>query len=82
MDPTGTACDGDQASAVRWAGKTGTAETGLDGQEHAWFAGYWPADKPQVVLVVALEHAGDASEAAVPVARRLVLQLEAEFGNR
>ncbi len=82
VDPAGTAYDGDQASAVRWAGKTGTAETGLDGQEHAWFAGYWPADKPQVALVVALEHAGDASEAAVPVARRLVMQLEAGFANR
>ena len=71
-DPAGTAYDGDVQSTVSWAGKTGTAETGIDRQEHAWFAGYAPADKPRVAFVVVLEHAGNASETAVPVAKRLV----------
>ncbi len=70
-DPSGTAYSGNGQPSVSWAGKTGTAETGLDGGEHAWFAGYVPADKPRVVLVVVLEHAGNASQSAVPVARRL-----------
>lgn len=70
-DPSGTAYSGKEGPSVSWAGKTGTAETGLDGGEHAWFAGYVPADKPRVVLVVVLEHAGNASQSAVPVARRL-----------
>jgi penicillin-binding protein 2 len=75
IDPAGTAYDGDVQSTISWAGKTGTAETGLDGQEHAWFAGYTPADKPRIAFVVVLEHAGNASESAVPVAKRLVMQI-------
>ncbi len=75
IDPAGTAYDGDVQSSISWAGKTGTAETGLDRQEHAWFAGYTPADKPRVAFVVVLEHAGNASESAVPVAKRLVMQM-------
>ncbi|NLS96835.1 MAG: hypothetical protein GXX96_32265 [Planctomycetaceae bacterium] len=74
-DPAGTAYDGDGASSISWAGKTGTAETGIDEQEHAWFAGYAPADQPRVAFVVVLEHAGDASESAVPVAKRLAMQI-------
>lgn len=74
-DPVGTAYDGDGASSLSWAGKTGTAETGIDQQEHAWFAGYAPTDQPRVAFVVVLEHAGDASESAVPVAKRLVMQM-------
>ena len=74
-DPAGTAYDGDAQSSISWAGKTGTAETGLDNQEHAWFAGYAPADNPRVAFVVVLEHAGNASESAVPVAKRLVIQM-------
>ena len=75
-DPAGTAYDGDVQSAISWAGKTGTAETGIDRQEHAWFAGYAPADKPRVAFVVVLEYAGNASETAVPVAKRLVIQMQ------
>lgn len=71
-DPSGTAYDGDMQSSISWAGKTGTAETGKNRQEHAWFAGYAPADRPRVAFVVVLEHAGNASETAVPVAKRLV----------
>ena len=70
-DPSGTAYSGNEQPSVSWAGKTGTAETGMENGEHAWFAGYVPADKPRVVLVVVLEHAGNASQSAVPVARRL-----------
>ncbi|HEV2973095.1 MAG TPA: penicillin-binding transpeptidase domain-containing protein [Pirellulales bacterium] len=57
---------------VSIAGKTGTAETGDGTADHAWFAGYAPADNPQVAFVVVLEHAGDAAASAGPVARRLV----------
>lgn len=76
IDPAGTAYDGDVQSSISWAGKTGTAETGIDDQEHAWFAGYAPADQPRIALVVVLEHAGNASESAVPVAKRLVMHLQ------
>ena len=80
-DPDGTAHGTMQVESIAIAGKTGTAETGMAGTgedraEHAWFAGYVPADKPELAFVVALEHAGDAAEAACPVAKRLVLRME------
>jgi penicillin-binding protein 2 len=61
--------------SIAIAGKTGTAETSA-GADHAWFAGYAPADAPRVAIVVVLEHAGDAGEAACPVVKRLVLRLD------
>jgi len=54
------------------AGKTGTAESGGGRPDHAWFAGYAPANRPRVAFVVVLEHAGTGGQAAGPVARRLV----------
>ncbi len=53
------------------AGKTGTAEAG-SARDHAWFAGYVPADQPQYAFVVVLEHGGSGGHAAGPVARKLV----------
>ena len=75
-DPRGTAHATVFLDSIEIAGKTGTAETGADGAEHAWFAGYAPAAHPQVAFAVALEHAGDAAETAGPVAKRLVLRLQ------
>jgi penicillin-binding protein 2 len=58
---------------VRVAGKTGTANAD-DGQwTHGWFAGFAPADKPTVVLVVFLEK-GRGSDAA-DVARQIFASL-------
>src|SRR3989344_4780970 len=53
------------------AGKTGTAQTGLNTKPHAWFAGYAPADKPEIVLVTMIEYGGEGSQAAVPIAREI-----------
>jgi len=71
-DPRGTAHGTVFSADVSIAGKTGTAETGADRAAHAWFAGYVPADEPRYAIVVALEHAGDAAQAAGPVVKRLV----------
>jgi penicillin-binding protein 2 len=57
------------------AGKTGTAEVGGDLVEHAWFAGYTPAEHPKWAIVVVLEHGGSGATAAGPLARRLVQAL-------
>jgi penicillin-binding protein 2 len=62
-------------AGVRVAGKTGTAETGGGQPDHAWFAGYVPADRPRVAFVVMLEHAGSGGRAAGPVARQFVESL-------
>lgn len=58
---------------VSIAGKTGTAETGKKGGlDHAWFAGYVPAGRPEVAFVVVLEQAGSGGKEAGPVAKKFV----------
>jgi len=42
----------------RAVGKTGSAETGLPGVLHAWFAGYAPHDDPQIAFAVVNERTG------------------------
>ena len=74
--PQGTGYKTVRLRATRIAGKTGTAEPGGGRPDHAWFAGYAPAQRPRVAFVVVLEHAGPGGHAAGPVARRLVEALE------
>ncbi|NIP85996.1 MAG: hypothetical protein GTO03_10710, partial [Planctomycetales bacterium] len=71
--PTGTAHHTVLVPGLPLAGKTGTAQVGADQEDHAWFAGYAPADDPRYALVVVLEHGGEGSAAAGPVARQLWL---------
>jgi penicillin-binding protein 2 len=52
------------------AGKTGTSESGQE-EPHAWFAGYTPAEEPQVAIAVILEHAGEGSKEAAPLFRQV-----------
>jgi len=75
-DPSGTAYATVALDSVAIAGKTGTAETGPGRAEHAWFAGYAPAHRPQVAFVVVVEHGGDAASGAGPIARRLVDRMQ------
>ena len=83
-DPAGTGYGSVRLETVEIAGKTGTAETGTPSADHAWFAGYVPAEKPKLAFVVVIEHAGNAEEAAGPVARRLVqsMQQQGYFSDR
>jgi penicillin-binding protein 2 len=75
-DPKGTGHATIWMDGLAVAGKTGTAESGEGQADHAWFAGYVPAERPQLAFVVVLEHAGDAATAAGPVAKRLVEQID------
>lgn len=59
---------------VSIAGKTGTAETGT-GRDHGWFAGYVPAEDPQIAFVAVLEHGGSGGRVAGPLAKSLVEEL-------
>ncbi len=72
---SGTANRTVQLPGVRIAGKTGTAETGAGSADHAWFTGYFPAENPQYVVVVALEHGGSGGRTAGPVAREVIRYL-------
>ncbi len=58
------------AAAMKVAGKTGTAPAEEGAWTHAWFAGYAPADNPQIVLVVFLEKGHGGADAAA-VAREI-----------
>lgn len=53
---------------IEVAGKTGTAQAGGDKPNHAWFTSFFPYDKPKVVLTVLIEHGGEGSSIAVPIA--------------
>lgn len=66
----GTARSAFEGAAFTAAGKTGTAESG-QAEPHAWFAGYAPAEAPQVAIAVIVEHAGEGSKAAAPLFRQV-----------
>ena len=70
--PYGTGYRTVRLDGVAIAGKSGTAETSPEKADHAWFAGYVPADKPRYAFAVVLEHGGSGSRAAGPVAREMV----------
>jgi penicillin-binding protein 2 len=70
-------------TAVEVAGKTGTAQVrklqkqpeGGDwhpDRDHAWFAGYAPANDPQIAVVVLVEHGGKGGHVAAPLAMEIV----------
>jgi penicillin-binding protein 2 len=66
-------------SGIGVGGKTGTAqvasrESGLDHEDHAWFAGFAPADNPQIVVVALVENGGHGGEVAAPVTRAVLMQ--------
>lgn len=56
---------------VTVAGKTATAQTGkaVNGKEiyNAWFAGYFPADKPKYAVAVMIEDGGEGALSCAPV---------------
>ena len=67
---TGTAA---QIPGVPVAGKTGTAETGRQGQNDTWFIAFAPADRPRVAVAVALHNqSGTGGSTAAPIAKALI----------
>jgi penicillin-binding protein 2 len=68
------------ASAMRVAGKTGTAAADEGPWTHGWFAGYAPAEHPEIVLVIFLEN-GHGSDAAA-LARKIFTEFAASHDDR
>ena len=71
---TGTAA---QIPGVQVAGKTGTAETAVNGVYTAWFVCFAPADDPQVAVAVVLEKQlnGFGGAVAAPIAKLMLQKL-------
>ncbi|MEM7494665.1 MAG: penicillin-binding protein 2 [Myxococcota bacterium] len=74
-------------SNVRIGGKTGTAQvkrltlkTGHETvadvpykhRDHGWFVGFAPADRPEIVVAVLVEHGGWGSVSAAPIACKII----------
>lgn len=70
--PRGTGYKTVRLKEVTIAGKTGTAENGGGKNDHAWFAGFVPAQRPKYAFAVVIEHGGSGSRVAGPVAQKLV----------
>lgn len=83
----GTVFEHARSQAIEYAGKTGTAEVRgrrrrrkdepeMDGwhpsRSHAWFAGYAPAQDPEIAIVVLVEHGGHGGKMAGPVAQQII----------
>lgn len=73
---TGTAA---AIPGVQVAGKTGTAQTGREGEApHAWFIGFAPTETSRIAVAVLVENGGDlGNEAtggrlAAPIAKRVI----------
>jgi penicillin-binding protein 2 len=57
-------------------GKTGTAESGIPGSPHAWFAGFTDglgdAGLPDIAIAVIVENKGEGSDYGAPLFRRII----------
>jgi penicillin-binding protein 2 len=86
-EPGGTAYDHGISQVVKVMGKTGTAEVKKHHKDsendkdlerwnpnasHAWFAGWAPADDPELAIVVLVEHGGAGGTVAWPIADRIL----------
>lgn len=56
---------------IEVGGKTGTAQN-PHGEDHAWFVSYAPADDPQIVVAVLVEHGGGGGAIAAPIAGEVI----------
>lgn len=68
---TGRACD---VRGLDVCGKTGTAETGRGGRDHAWFTCFAPERAPRLAVTVVVEEGGFGAAAALPAAKALLLE--------
>ncbi|MFC1687291.1 penicillin-binding protein 2 [Patescibacteria group bacterium] len=54
------------------AGKTGTAQFGVEGKTHAWFTSFAPYENPEIVVSVIVESGGEGHAAALPIAKDIL----------
>lgn len=66
--PLGTASRA-RTPSITVAGKTGTAQTQLEGRPHGWFIGFCPADEPRVAMAIVVEHGGSGGDLPAEIGR-------------
>jgi peptidoglycan glycosyltransferase len=70
---TGGTATNVKIAGVRLAGKTGTAETNVNGKYDTWFIAFAPAEAPKVAVAVALENqTGFGATTAGPIAKTVI----------
>lgn len=78
MEPEGTSYGvfGGPGFPIDVAGKTGTAETLVDGVpfDQSWYIALAPADDPKVVVAFTFERGGFGADTAAPAARALLTE--------
>lgn len=62
-------------------GKTGTAQN-PQGENHAWFIGFAPFEKPEICVTVLVENGGDGSTAAAPIAAEIIKEYFHQKNNQ
>ena len=76
QDPNGTAyaTAGPRATSILIAGKTGTAQNGVNNShlDDAVFTGFAPADNPQIAVGVIVQGGGFGADAAAPIAVKII----------
>jgi penicillin-binding protein A len=72
---------GAQVKGLTVAGKSGTAELGGSGEPNSWFVGFAPAEDPQVVIAVVVEHGGRGAARAAPIGGDMLAAWKAWAGR-
>ena len=85
-EPGGSAYEYARSAIVPISGKTGTAQVKAKKKDresppigswhpsanHAWFAGWAPAEAPEIAIVELIEHGGSGGKVAGPVAKQIL----------
>ncbi len=61
-----------EIAGIDVAGKTGTSQVGTKDEDHAWFAGYAPAEDPKIVVVALVENGGHGGATAAPLVKEVL----------
>ena len=67
-----------QVRGISIAGKTATAQV-ASGPAHAWFACFFPSDKPKYAMVVFIEHGGSGGFEAAPLAKKIIIFIKENY---
>lgn len=70
-----------RTEGLKIAAKSGSAQNSQFKETHAWVAGYFPADNPEIVFVVLLQGAGSGGAVAGGVAKTFIDEYLSIYGK-